>query len=359
MYQLIDNIKERERHQLLEKSYKKYIRNHGNKGEEKEEEDEEMREIENEIEENSEDEIEEQGRKENDKRDEQVDDIEDDEEERSKRKGTIYPLRITKHEQKRHVNLLLTEKNNNWHYSTIKRFNGLLRGQYSNHNGRYYYCYMCLHGFVPKKEEKTRLECKKLVEHIESCIKQKPQKVTYPKGKTLTFTNVQKQLPQPFVCYSDFECVLEKESDSGVEMGLAADAKKEIKYQTHKAASYYTKIVSIDPEFSLPENEEFKFPQKETYTGEDAAEHFLDYMQKVASKIYHKYIINPRPMIFTPDNEREHEDARECHICLKKFKETDCIVRDHCHILGVSIDYHSLYIIHQLLNRDSSYRTSN
>ena len=55
----------------------------------------------------------------------------------------------------------------------------------------------------------------------------------------------------------------------------------------------------------LPQHDNFVFPQQNTYVGEDAAEHFLDYSQTVADKVF--------------------ELATECHICNKEF------VRIHPH----------------------------
>ena len=93
-------------------------------------------------------------------------------------------------------------------------------------------------------------------------------------------------LMQPFLGYADFECILTPVNDvEDVTTGIVPPSEKdketsertEEEYQTHVPASYFTKFVSIDPEFCLPEQE--NFPQKETYVGEDAAEHFLDYVQ--------------------------------------------------------------------------------
>ena len=39
-----------------------------------------------------------------------------------KKRGFIYPLKVAKQELSRHVNLLLTEQDGSWHYSTIKNF---------------------------------------------------------------------------------------------------------------------------------------------------------------------------------------------------------------------------------------------
>ena len=179
-----------------------------------------------------------------------------------KKRGFIYPLRVVNQELSHHVNLLLTEKDNILHYSTIKNFNGFLRAQYNKNNSRYFYCYSCLHGFKAKKGEKTREDCKLLKEHIRYCKTQKPQRVSYPKDKELEFTNIQTQLKHPFVGYADFECILKKETDIDVKPGITSTIEKELKYQTHDAASYFTKFVSIDSSFTLDEDEHFSFPPK-------------------------------------------------------------------------------------------------
>ena len=134
-----------------------------------------------------------------------------------------------------------------------------------------------------------------------------------------------------------------------VTTGIAESSNKEIEYQSHTPASYFIKFVSIDPEFDLPEHDNFEFPQQNTYVGEDAAEHFLDYVQTVADQIFKKYIKKPKEMIYTEEDRKTFDMAKECHICSEEFireNETTCdlcidkpdvIMRDHCHILGVNI----------------------
>ena len=137
-------------------------------------------------------------------------------------RGVVFPIKVTKEEKPRHINLLLTEEGGNCHYSTIKNFSGLVNSQYSQHNGKLFYCYSCLHGFKPKKEEKTREECINLQKHQKHCKTLNPQRVSYPeKGKDdkLKFTNIHKQLKAPFVVYADFESCLKKELDIETKTG--------------------------------------------------------------------------------------------------------------------------------------------
>ena len=265
--------------------------------------------------------------------DESVD--EDENEVDKAKRGMVYPLRVTKEEKSRHVNLLLTEKDTNWHYSAIKNFSGFLRVQYSKTNHKSFYCYTCLHGFQAKKGEKSRKQCKLLEEHNIYCKKQKPQRVTYPKDGVTKFTNIQKMLKQPFVGYADFECILKKESEGvDVTTGITETARKQVKFKTHEPASYFTKFVSIDPQFALPEEDNFQFPQTDTYVGEDAAEKFLDYVQAVAKGIFKKYIVNKKEMIYTDEDKKKFEEATHCHICEKElYNENDVIERKQCHIL--------------------------
>ena len=71
----------------------------------------------------------------------------------------------------------------------------------------------------------------------------------------------------------------------------------------------------------------FDFPQKETYVGIDTAEHFLDYVTKVANLVYKKYIDKPKEMMFTHEDEKKFEMTLNCHICEQKLVR----VIPHCH----------------------------
>ena len=279
-------------------------------------------------------------------------DTEDDENERY----FIYPIKVTEKEiENRHVNLLVIETTDGYHYTTIVDFSRLLSNQYNKHHGKTYFCYSCLHGFTKKPGEETRADCKLLQKHREFCKTQKPQRIEFPKDDkiNLRFTNINKQLPCPFVAYCDFESLLKKvDSDdlSKYKTGIAVNSKekeeppkkkkketskkkkkettkkekKETPYQEHEAISYGFKIVSIDPSFHH---------DLEIYKGENAAEKFLDALQDRACKIHEKYIEKIKPM--TPLTEQEqklYNDTTTCHICKEHIDDDKDKVKDHCHL---------------------------
>ena len=117
--------------------------------------------------------------------------------------GTVYPLKVTQNKPSaRHVNLLLTEKDGAYHYSTIKNFSRLVRSQVTRHDNKHFFCYSCLHGF-------TREDL--LTSHVQHCRVESAQRTKMTENDpTLKFTNVQKQLKAPFAAYADFECILQQ-----------------------------------------------------------------------------------------------------------------------------------------------------
>ena len=56
---------------------------------------------------------------------------------------------ISKHNDKRNIQVNLLMITDNWHYLAIKNISGLLRGITSNHNGDFY-CLNCLHSYRTK-----------------------------------------------------------------------------------------------------------------------------------------------------------------------------------------------------------------
>ena len=52
----------------------------------------------------------------------------------------------------------------------------------------------------------------------------------------------------------------------------------------------------------------------------------VKYCQKIEEEYFNQ------PMNLTDDEEGNFKEAINCHICNRKFKETDANVKDHCHI---------------------------
>ena len=180
------------------------------------------------------------------------------------KRDKVFPARITKNERDRHVNLLITGTSGAYHYSTIKNFDGLVLKQHNKRNNKSYHCYRCLHGFRVETGETSRIQCTLLQRHMTYCKTLKPQCVSYSKKNTVTeFKNIQRILKHPFAGYADFESFLRPEnSNEDISIGIAEKKTKQVRFQVHEAASYFTKIVSIDPDFDLPQD---NFPQQDTY----------------------------------------------------------------------------------------------
>ena len=137
--------------------------------------------------------------------------------------------------------------------------------------------------------------------------------------------------------YADFESALVPltEKDEDLSVGIEPKAKRKKKgvqqkaYQRHDPVSYFTKLVSIDPEFKLEEEHDFEFPQDDPYVGKDAATHFLDYTLKVAQKTYARLFDNPVPMKLSEEEKRKYEAATECHICIKRYEALERVEHKH------------------------------
>ena len=257
--------------------------------------------------------------------------------------GCIYPLKVTQCEKEKHINLLLTENNGLMHYSAIKNFSRLVRSQYTKCRTAHYYCYSCLHGFVKKKNENERKDCKLLKRHQKHCKTLNPQRTVFPDDdeKILKFTNIQKQLKAPFVAYADFESRLidrtTKDDDISTKTFIREDKKgtaiksskkerKENIYQQHEVISYAYKIISIDPSWDEP---------IEVYKGVDAIDKFITSLQEKTKKLCDDYIRNPKEQpTLTVEEKSRHESSTHCHICNQIFKDDEKKIEDHCHILG-------------------------
>ena len=182
--------------------------------------------------------------------------------------------------ENRHVNLLLTEKEGKYHYSTISSFSRLVRSQVSKRKQQQFLCYRCLHGFIRQDL---------LDSHVKLCNKVAVQRITMPsvKDSVLKFTNIQKQLPAYFRVYADFECILKEQDVETSPIGISEDGNsKTVRYQEHIPCSYAYKVVSSVPEYQ-PE-------LKLSNVSENAAKDFLTDIQHVADHIMNEYILKQK-----------------------------------------------------------------
>ena len=227
-----------------------------------------------------------------------------------------YPIYVTKEKYKDNMNLLLITENENKHYVLIKDFNKFMYNQ-TKHREKKHFCMHCLQCFSSERV---------LTDHKENCIQVNgTQAIKMPTkdDNTLKFNNFHKQLPVPFVIYADFEAITEK-----IHGCQPNDDKSYTEaYQRHTDCGYGYKVVCCyDDKYTKP---------LQIYRGEKAVYKFMEAMLEEVK--YCKNVMKKdfnRPLRMTKDNEKEFQKADKCHICEKKYNETDVRVRDHCHITG-------------------------
>ena len=226
-----------------------------------------------------------------------------------------YPIYVSKEQFDDVLNLLLISENENTHYCLIKDFNRFMFS-YSNHKEKKHFCMHCLQCFSSEKV---------LSNHKEICIEiNGKQAVQMPKfGSKINFKNFKKQLQVPFVIYADFEAITEPIH------GCQPSNQKSFTeaYQKHTDCGYGYKVVCCyDDKYTKP---------IQCYRGEKAVYKFMEsmlnevkYCQKILKTKFNK------PLKMTPDDENDFQTGTSCHICGKKYIESDVRVRDHCHVTG-------------------------
>ena len=169
----------------------------------------------------------------------------------------VYPLRNSDNTDREHtIILILIKKGGVNHYCLVKNLCRLLSSQVSNHKEKHHFCLRCLNAFWTHKF---------LNKHQEYCKKHKAVKIELlEKGTILKFINYHRREKVPFIVYADFECsIMPIQSCS-------PDNKESYtkKYQKHEpiSFSYYIKCFD-DNVFSQ---------EPSTYTGEDAAQRFVE-----------------------------------------------------------------------------------
>jgi len=116
-------------------------------------------------------------------------------------KHFVYPLRISKHERKDALDLLLISNDSTNHYCLIKNLSKLLSTHVSNNKESRLYCRRCLNSFRSKEA---------LDKHKRCCNQHTVVRPEMPEpGTKLIFKNHNRSFRVPFVVYADFESFIE------------------------------------------------------------------------------------------------------------------------------------------------------
>ena len=229
--------------------------------------------------------------------------------------SSVYPLRISKHENPQCINLLLLSNKKNQHYCWVKNMSALTANQYNKHKGKRYVCKYCCNSFQWGVT---------LQKHVEYCSKQKAVKVVMPKeGETLRFKNHRRKMRVPFVVYADFEAF----TTPILTCSPKDDESFTNQYQKHTPCgySYYIKCF----------NDEIFPPVLRHYTMKDpndnVAMSFIKSLEEDVIDIYDQFKYK-KGMRITKKQELEFQEATSCHICKNPLNNDK--VRDHCHLTG-------------------------
>ena len=223
--------------------------------------------------------------------------------------GDVYPLRITKDKQNKHVNLLYIKNESHSHYCWIKDLSRLIRLQVTKHKQRIYVCERCLTYYYSNDG---------LQKHEQDCKMNSPIRIEMPKENThVEFKNFNRSMRVPFVIYADFECITRKVDTCPPDPTNSYT----MKYQKHEPMSfcYYVKY----------QHEDYKPPV--VYRGPHAPEKFIEMLREEVKEIEHIYN-DIKPMNLTDADEKHFQDTDVCYICNKVIEDTK--VRDHNHLTG-------------------------
>ena len=224
----------------------------------------------------------------------------------------VYPLRNSDNTDREHnIILMLIEEEGVKHYCLVKSIERLLSSQVSNDKRKRYFCSRCLNSFWCQKA---------LNKHEEYCNEYEAVKIQLPKkGTMLEFKNYHRLEKVPFLVYADFESFI-KPLDT-CELNPEGSYTKQ--YQKHEPSSFCYYIKCFD-------NEVYE-PKLVSYTGEDAAQKFVEMLEEDIKIIAN---IPEKKMIFGKEEKERFHKETKCWMCNEEFNDKDVKVRDHCHFTG-------------------------
>ena len=226
--------------------------------------------------------------------------------ERQTDKQSLYPVYLSNdnENEKKIIDLLFIESNENTHYCLIKDLNSF-RCDKNNH--KQYICRICMQGF---KREIT------LKRHKEICLNHNYCNSILPKiDKNIKeFKNFHFCEELPFVIYCDFEAnniPIETTQPNPNESYINRISKQEINSFGMYIKSNHQDIIKS---------------QYFSYNGNDAKEKFIKKILSIYNKItYETYKRKDDRPILSKQEEEEFQEATHCYICEKEFEElTEC-----------------------------------
>jgi hypothetical protein len=164
-------------------------------------------------------------------------------------------------------------------------------------------------------------------QHFDLCKQNKEQRIVVPEpGEFITFTKWMHKFEVPIIGFYDFESVMTTPNSPC----LSCDA-ADMGQCYHKSS---VESVQEAGTFSITIVNFFRdVLYAQTYSGDDAAEVFLDTLLNIPPALMEKLHAN-EPMEMRPEDIRDFVSAVECHICENAFRRDDVRVRDHCHLTG-------------------------
>ena len=233
----------------------------------------------------------------------------------------VYPLRISKFDREKQVDLLLVSDEDKQHYCLIKSMSRLLSMQTSKHKEKCFICRRCLNSFNSEGS---------LAKHTDYCSSHEAIKIEMPQeGSVLKFKHFFKSMRVPFVVYADFESFTQQ-LDTSQPNPECSYAKQ---YQKHIPSGFCYYIKCFDDSVYNQDPVMYTKQSKD----EDVAQIFIEMLEKDLKAVYAAN--GKAKMTLTPEEQKAFRHATTCWICeealVKDQSQEDYKkkqpVRDHCH----------------------------
>jgi len=222
--------------------------------------------------------------------------------------SAIVPLRVTPKLRNRHINLLLLQEGDEYHYVLIKNISRFL-SHLTTRRKRLYWCENCL---TPRDKKEKHLE------HRERCIEHDAQaiKMPAPKDSTMKFTEHYARMRHDYVIYCDIEAVLEPYDTALHDPSHS----RTTKINKHVACGYSYVIIGADGSM-------VKAPVVER--GPDVIRKLLLSLRKEQGEI-NKLRGEVYPIDMTEESIKRFAEATHCYMCGDRVPREGVVkVRDH------------------------------